>query len=112
MDKLVVFIYFYLIIGIFLILIQIKINPKIYSIYITLILFFVLKAFFNYRKCTLSYIEYKLRKSKKEECILYNLLENIVNLRYTNHILLYYFLSFIILYDYFVIKNNNIKTII
>ena len=87
-------------------------SNKIYGFYVTLVLFFTLKCIFNYRKCTLSYIEYKLRKSKKEECILYNLLENIVNLRYTNHIALYYFLSFIILYDYFCIKNIKIKTII
>ena len=112
MTKLLICIYLYLIIGLFIIHYNIKIYNKIYGMYITLILFFTLKWIFNYRKCTISYIEYKLRNSKKEDCILYKLLENIMNLRYTKNIFVFYFLSFIILYDYFIIKKNNVNKII
>ena len=107
MDNLIIFIYFYLLIGIIILFCEIKIIPHIYAIYITLILFFILKWTFNYRKCTISYIEYKLRNSKKENCILYRLLENIMDLRYNHHIIGFYFLSLILLFDYFIIKKKK-----
>lgn len=107
MDNLIIFIYFYLLIGIIILFCKIKIFPKIYTIYITLILFFILKWTLNYRKCTITYIEYKLRNSKKENCILYRLIDNIMDLRYNKNIIGFYFLSLILLFDYFIIKTNK-----
>tara|TARA_B110001469_G_scaffold123747_1_gene136255 strand:- start:6220 stop:6561 length:342 start_codon:yes stop_codon:yes gene_type:complete len=44
----------------------------------------------NYRKCTFSYIECKIRKVKKEKGYLYNFLENIFNInKYENKYLIY-----------------------
>lgn len=39
----------------------------------------------NYRKCTVSYIECKIRKIKKEEGFIYNALDEIYNLNQTKY---------------------------
>ncbi len=65
--------------------------------YIGILVFFVLKMFFNYRKCTLSYFECKLRNVKKEHGYLNNFLDKIVNARNTEHIIVIYIISIIII---------------
>ena len=84
----------------------------LYRWYIAIIIFFTFKWIFNYRKCTFSYIECMLRNVKKEQGILYNFLENSVNLRYSRHIPIYYMLSAIILVHYFYWKGNRFDDII
>ena len=75
--------------------------------YIAVLLYFTFKWLFNYRKCTISYFECLLRRVKKEEGILFNLLEESVNIRYTKHIYLFYLFSIAIFIDYFYIKQNK-----
>ena len=75
---------------------------KYYSWLMALVLFFTIKWLLNYRKCTISYIEVKLRGVKKEEGLIYNYLNKCVDLRQKKIIYLFYFLSFILLVDYFV----------
>ena len=66
------------------------INIAIPTSYIKLLLFLFMKIIFDYKKCTISYIEVKLRGVKKEEGYLYNLLSSINNLRYHKDINIYY----------------------
>ena len=84
----------------------------LYRSYIPILIFFTFKWVFNYRRCTFSYIECVLRNVKKENGVLYNLLENSVDLRYSRHILIYYILSAIILVYYFYWKGNRFEDII
>lgn len=53
--------------------------------YIGLLLFFTMKWLVNYRKCTISYLECKVRNVKKEDGYLYQFLNGIMDLRYTPH---------------------------
>lgn len=49
--------------------------------------YFLFKWITNYRKCTVSYLECKIRGVKKEEGIIYQLLDPIINVNiYTNNI--------------------------
>ena len=92
----------YLIIGIILCLFDITIP----NIYIGLLIFFLIKQIINYRKCTISYIECKLRGVEKNKGYLYNFLNGIVNLRNTKFIILIYITGFLILYWHYGIKKN------
>jgi hypothetical protein len=93
----------------FLGLILINNGSAIPRTYIGLLLFFLIKILFNYRKCTISYIECKLRKVKKEQGYLNRFLDSILDLRYTPHVYIMYFITAIILYYYFVFKKNTIN---
>ena len=55
---------------------------QIYSISIALLT--MIKISFNYRKCTLTYIEIKLRKIKKEKSFFYNGLTKVYDLNKDN----------------------------
>ena len=48
-------------------------------------MFLSLKIIFYYKKCTISYLECKIRGVKKEEGYLYRLLEGIISVRHTIH---------------------------
>ena len=74
-------------------------------------LFFGFKWLFNYRKCTISYIEVKLRGVKKEDGYLYRLLNYIVDFRYDPNIYLVYpfMLIFIV---YHGMKTNGFQDIL
>ena len=74
--------------------------------FFSLTLFFGFKWLFNYRKCTISYIEVKLRGVKKEEGYLYRLLDYIINFRNNKNInFVYIFQTVFILYHY--VKTND-----
>ena len=60
------------------------INVIIPLSYIKLLLFLTIKVLLDYNKCTISYLEVKLRGVKKEEGYLYDLLTSLNNLRYQN----------------------------
>lgn len=70
-----------------------------------LTLFLGFKWMFNYRKCTFSYIEVKLRNVKKEEGYLYSFLEALVNFRNTQYIYAIFILQAIFILYYG--KKNN-----
>jgi hypothetical protein len=112
MNDITLIIYIFYAVGVIIVSFNINIPKKIYGAYIALILFFTLKWIFNYRNCTISYIEYRLRNSIKENCILYNFLENLMEIRNNNHIVVFYILGCFLLYDYFIKKNNKIYRII
>lgn len=82
---------------------------KIPNWYISIIIFFTFKWLFNYRKCTLSYFECLLRNVKKEDGILYNILEQSVDIRNTPHVICYYLLSIIILFHFFITKKYKLN---
>jgi len=77
--------------------------------YLSLSFFMIFKMIFNYNKCTLSYLECKIRDVNKEEGYLYVFLKNLVDLRYSNlfPIILLYFV--IINIYFFKIKKQTFK---
>lgn len=81
------------------------INITIPTAYIKLLLFFFLKIIFDYNKCTISYIEVKLRRVKKEEGYLYNFLTSLNNIRNHKDFLILFFIVNIFLFYNFT-KNN------
>lgn len=93
---LIYLVYLYLMVG----LLSIYFKKSLPRIYLGLLIFFVFKWIFNYRKCTFSRIECIIRGVKKEKGYLYNFLENMVDIRYCNHIYLIVFTGlFIIIYE-------------
>ena len=86
MLTIILFVYFYLIVG----LIIINLEKRIPREYFGILVFIFLKMIFNYRKCTISYIEYKLRNVPREEGYLYSFLDKIINIRNTDHIYIMY----------------------
>ena len=69
--------------------------------YITIIIYFCFKMITLYDKCTLSYLECKLRNVKKEDGYLYDFLHSIVSLRDTPHAIYFYIISFIFVVFYY-----------
>lgn len=72
-----------------------------------LCLFFLIKWILDYRKCTVSYIECKLRCVKKEEGIVYNIMEEIYDINKSKYKYIAY--SFVIIV--FFINYKKLKTI-
>jgi hypothetical protein len=68
--------------------------------------YFLLKWLTNYRKCTISYIECKLRGVKKEEGFIYNLLEPIIDLNKSDWKDFIYAITFVILITNYWKKTN------
>jgi hypothetical protein len=101
-ENIIIFIYTYLFLGLFIISVEYKINNN----YIFLILFFVFKWIFNYRKCTFSRIECILRNVKKEKGYLYNILEIITDLRTSHHIIIFITIICIILYFHYIVNKS------
>ena len=58
---------------------------SIIRINVLTILFLLIKWIFNYRKCTLSYIECKIRNIKKEKSYIYNYCEFFGDLIYNKY---------------------------
>lgn len=97
--------YIYLLIGFY----SIINNLQLYNNYIILLIFFTFKILSNYRKCTFSYLECKIRGVKKNEGYLNNFLDLIIDLRYTEHLKVLFILTMIIFYYHFIIKQNSLK---
>jgi hypothetical protein len=66
--------------------------------YIAILVYFIFKMVTLYDKCTVSYIECKLRNVKKEEGYLNDFLHSIVSLRYTNHAKFIYIVGIIFVF--------------
>ena len=95
-----IIIFIYLLIG-FLYLFKDRVIPQRY---IVLIAFFTFKLIFNYRKCTFSYLECKIRNVKKEDGVLASLMDHIVDLRYTKLKYVLYIISAL-----FIMNSENVK---
>ena len=72
-----ILVYSYLAIGIYCICNNYNIDQN----YMILLIFFLLKTLFDYRKCTVSYLETKLRSVKKKDGYLFALMDDILNIR-------------------------------
>lgn len=75
-------------------------------IYMSLLMFFSLKTIFNYRKCTISYLECKIRGVSKERGYLNQLMDGIIDHRYDDDYI--YFVSIVMImniYDFLTNKN-------
>lgn len=99
-----ILVYAYLSIGIYCICKNYNIDQN----YMILLIIFLLKSMFDYRKCTVSYLETKLRSVKKKDGYLFTLMDDILNIRNTEHIGLIYIICSVILYYYFGIKEDII----
>ena len=87
-------------------------NRNLDQDYIALLMFFTLKIILYYKKCTISYIECKLRGVKKEQGYLYRLLDGIISVRHTIHFPILFILTIYIYYYHFVIKGDGIYFIL
>jgi|TARA_B100000575_G_C23119980_1_gene647962 hypothetical protein len=85
------------------------INVTIPAAYIKLLLFLFLKIIFDYNKCTISYIEVKLRGVKKEEGYLYDLLTSLNNIRNHKDFLILFFIVNIFLFYNFLKSNFKLN---
>lgn len=82
-------------------------NVIIPAAYIKLLLFLFLKIIFDYNKCTISYIEVKLREVKKEEGYLYDLLTSLNNIRnHKDFLILFFIINIFLFYNF---TKNNFK---
>ena len=71
-------------------------------IYIFIIGFPMIKALFDYRVCSVAYIECKFRIINREESLVNKFLDPIVDLRYSDHIYPLFTISILILYISFI----------
>jgi hypothetical protein len=102
----ILIVYLYLFGGLYCIFLSSK-GTSINRYYIGIIGFIFTKSFFNYRKCTVSYAECKIRNVKKEEGYLYRFLDSIIDLRYSLHSIILNILSLIIMFYFYVLKKNE-----
>lgn len=72
--------------------------------YAMITIYLCFKWVFNYRKCTLSYIEVKVRDLDLKHGILYNFLEDLIDFRYNILINYIYILQFVIIFKYYFLK--------
>ena len=100
--------FFYIFLILFMIYSIFSNNLTILNTSITLSIYFLFKWVTNYRKCTISYIECKLRGVKKEDGYLYRFLENIFNINKKNYRNLVYIIVTMILF-YNLYKKNYIS---
>ena len=84
-------------------------NIELDSLYTLLLLFFTFKIIFDFRKCTLSYLECKIRGVKKEKGYLNQFFDKLFDIRNENEktVKLLLIMSLIVLY-YACFVNNKI----
>ena len=101
------FILFYLFFGYY----HILINKEPDSLYTILLVYFTFKIIIDYRKCTLSYIECKIRNIKKDKGYINNFFDDLFSIRNETkekrYLLL--MLSFILSVYFVFIKNSEMK---
>ena len=91
------FLYSYLLIGIVMMLL----HKELPLIYLFCLAFCSFKVITNYRVCSVAYLECKFRDIKREDSIMNNFLDPIVDVRYSNHVYLMSIIAFVILtYNY------------
>ena len=72
-----------------------------------LCMFFLIKWIANYRKCTVSYIECKLRGIKKEQGVVYNIMEEIYDINKSK----YKYIVYVFILCVFYINYKKLKTV-
>jgi hypothetical protein len=95
---------FYVVIGLMYLFIDRNIPPN----YAVLSAFLLFKMVANYKKCTISYLECKIRGVKRQEGILASILDHVVDLRDSDIKYLLYFLGAVILLTF---ANQKIKNL-
>ena len=86
-------VYIYLILGLLY-----GAEGRIPNEYIGFLIFFLFKMIFFYEKCTLSYLECKLRNVKKENGYLYDFLHSIIILRSTPYSKYFYICAAVLIF--------------
>ena len=97
-----IIIFFFILIGC-LYTIKEKRIPERYAL---ILAFCTFKIIANYRKCTFSKLECKLRKVKREDGVLSSFLNRVVDLRYSKYIYFLYIIAFILLLHTENLKEN------
>ena len=97
-----IFVYSYLLIGI---IYTLKFND-VHPIYLLCLLFVSFKVIFDYRVCSVAYLECRVRDVKRQEAYTNKFLDPIVDLRYTDHIYILSLISFIILTYHLVFREK------
>ena len=82
-------------------LINLLIGRRLEQWYIGILIFFFIKMVTNYRKCTISYLECKIRNVKKEEGFLNKFINSILNLRDSSECGFIYTFAIIILWYHY-----------
>lgn len=100
------FILFYLLFGLYHMVYNLELDPN----YTSLLLFFTIKIIINFKKCTVAYIEYKVRGVKEEEGYLNQFFDRLFNIRNEDEKLLKLLLvlSGVILYYAIFVNNKNL----
>jgi hypothetical protein len=75
--------------------------------YVMLSIYLLFKWIFNYRTCTLSYYEVKLRNVQINEGFLYQFLESVVDLRYNKYIFIIYLIQILIICKFYSNRTYN-----
>ena len=99
----IIFLYLYLLIGIYYIYHKKEI-PMIYLVGLSFISF---KVIFDYRVCSVAYLECKIREIKREDSLVNRFLDPIVDVRYTDHVYLLSMMTFVILFFNFIILDRH-----
>ena len=104
------FILIYLLYGFYHLVYNLELDPQ----YTILLLFFTFKIIINFRKCTLSYLECKIRGVKKEEGYLNTFFDKLFDIRNENEKLVKVLLimSFIVLYYAFFVNNSTLMFVL
>ncbi len=70
-------------------------------------LFISFKVIFDYRVCSVAYLECKVREIKREDSLVNRFLDPIVDVRYTDHVYLLSMMTFVILFYNFIILDRH-----
>jgi hypothetical protein len=95
--------YLYLLIGYYCIYHNYNLDQE----YVLILMFMALKVIFHYKKCTISYLECRLRGVKKEQGYIYRFLDGIIELRHSIHFPITLILASYIIYYHFGIKKSG-----
>ena len=84
-------------------------DKRFHQMSITLCIYFLIKWITDYRKCTISYLECKIRGVKKEEGYINQVLNTVLDLNKHKYRYYIYILTFIFLLIHLFLKykNNN-----
>ena len=89
-------VYYYLGIG----LLYLKVEKRVPKWYVAIIIYFLFKMLTGYDKCTISYIECKLRNVKKQDGYIYDFLHSIISLKDTLHGIYIYLIGIVFILVY------------
>ena len=99
----IIFLYLYLLIGIY----YVYYKKQIPMLYLVCLSFISFKVVFDYRVCSVAYLECKVRDIKREDSFVNQFLDPIVDTRYTDHVYLLSIMTFVILTYNFIILGRH-----